>query len=201
MWISSRRGEVDAVDLVDDVAQQVAALHAVVDALEDGGDHVAPVAAVRALQSGAGRRTGPGPRAVGPDRFVVVDERDQLVAGDAVLLRRPIAPAVRRLDGGAEVSPLSVRLLLAQLLQVVEELEEHDPGEHRQAVEVAVQPLVLAHDSRADLTMLPSCCAVVSVGTALRARRPVVGIACGSSASCAFSVVVSVVAISSPYPS
>jgi hypothetical protein len=29
---------------------------------------------------------------------------------------------------------------------VVEELEEHDPGEHRQAVEVAVEALVLAHD-------------------------------------------------------
>ncbi len=29
---------------------------------------------------------------------------------------------------------------------IVEELEEHDPGEHRQAVEVAVEPLVLAHD-------------------------------------------------------
>ena len=32
------------------------------------------------------------------------------------------------------------------LLHVVEELQEHDPGEHRQAVEVAIQALVLAHD-------------------------------------------------------
>ena len=36
------------------------------------------------------------------------------------------------------------------LLHVVEELQEHDPGEHRQAVEVAVEPLVLAHDVAAD---------------------------------------------------
>ena len=37
-------------------------------------------------------------------------------------------------------------LLFAVLLDVVEELEEHDPGEQRQTVEVAVEPLVLAHD-------------------------------------------------------
>ena len=47
------------------------------------------------------------------------------------------------------------------LLHVVEELEEHDPGEHRQPVEVAVEPLVLAHDVAADLTMERSRWAVV----------------------------------------
>ena len=35
---------------------------------------------------------------------------------------------------------------LLDLFHVVEELEEHDPGEHRQAIEVAVEALVLAHD-------------------------------------------------------
>ena len=43
-----RRREVNAADLVDDVAQQVAALHAVIDALEHRGDHVAPVVAIGA---------------------------------------------------------------------------------------------------------------------------------------------------------
>ena len=47
---------------------------------------------------------------------------------------------------GRNFLPGERRLLLALLLQVVEELQEHDPGEQRQAVEVAVQPLVLAHD-------------------------------------------------------
>ena len=32
------------------------------------------------------------------------------------------------------------------LLHVVQELEEHDPGEHRQAIEIAIEPLILAHD-------------------------------------------------------
>ena len=43
-----RRREVDAANLVDDVAQQIAALHAVIDALEHGRDHVAAVVAVGA---------------------------------------------------------------------------------------------------------------------------------------------------------
>ena len=47
---------------------------------------------------------------------------------------------------GRNFLPASFALLLALLLQVVEELQEHDPGEHRQPVEVAVEPLVLAHD-------------------------------------------------------
>ena len=38
------------------------------------------------------------------------------------------------------------RFLLAKPFYVIQELQEHDPGEHRQTVEVAVQPLVLAHD-------------------------------------------------------
>jgi hypothetical protein len=39
-----------------------------------------------------------------------------------------------------------VGALFANLLVVVQELEEHDPCEHGQAVEVAVESLVLAHD-------------------------------------------------------
>ena len=42
--------EVDAVDLVDDVAEQVAADHAVNDAAKHGGDHIPAVAAVGPLQ-------------------------------------------------------------------------------------------------------------------------------------------------------
>jgi hypothetical protein len=53
--------EVDAVDLVDDVAQQVAADHAVLHALEDVGDDLALAAFFAAGQAAQiGRRTGPG---------------------------------------------------------------------------------------------------------------------------------------------
>ena len=77
-------GEVDAVDLVDHVAQQVAADHAVDHAFEDGGDHIAPVAAVGALQAAQIGEEPGAFLAVRPDGFLVVDEGDQLVAGDAV---------------------------------------------------------------------------------------------------------------------
>lgn len=46
-----RRGEADAGDLVDDVAQQITALHAVIDAFEHGSDHIAPVVAIGAGKS------------------------------------------------------------------------------------------------------------------------------------------------------
>ena len=42
--------------------------------------------------------------------------------------------------------PASLAAGFGELLVVVEKLEEHDPGEHGQAVEVAVEALVLAHD-------------------------------------------------------
>ena len=73
------------------------------DALEDRGDHVAPVAAVGALR---GAQIGEQPGATccrRAARLVVVDEGDQLVAGDPVRSRRPVPPAVGRLDGRAEV--------------------------------------------------------------------------------------------------
>ena len=41
-------------------------------------------------------------------------KRDQFVAGDAVLLRRPVAPAIRRLDGRAELLAGELRLVLAR---------------------------------------------------------------------------------------
>jgi hypothetical protein len=135
------RGEVDAVDLVDHVAEEVAAGHAVDDAGEDGRDDQpaapGPVAAVKGAEVG---EQAAALRAVGAGAFLVVDERQQLRPGDAVLLGGPVAPAVRRLDRRphaflAELGPRGL-----DLLHVVEELEEHDPGEHRQPVEVAGGP-------------------------------------------------------------
>ena len=42
--------------------------------------------------------------------------------------------------------PASFDFDLLALLQVVEKLQEHDPGEHRQPVQVAVEAPVLPHD-------------------------------------------------------
>ena len=48
---SLARGEVDAADLVDHVAQEIAVDHPVDRALENGGDDIAPVAAVGAAEA------------------------------------------------------------------------------------------------------------------------------------------------------
>ena len=78
------RSEMNAVDLVDHIAQQIAVDHAVDRALEHGRDHVAAIAALASDQAPQiGEEPGPA-RAIGPDRFFVVHERDQFIAGDAV---------------------------------------------------------------------------------------------------------------------
>ena len=139
-------GEMDAVELVDDVAQQVAADHAVLHAAKHGGDDIAPVVAVGTGQRAQIAEQARALLAVGPGGFLVVDEGEQFVAGDAIGLGRPIAPAIRRFDGGLELFRGELGLALALKFQVIEEFQEHDPGEHRQPVKVAIQPLVLAHD-------------------------------------------------------
>ena len=107
MWISSLASEVDAVDLVDDVAQQVAADHAVDDAPEHGGDDVAPVAAVGALQAAQVGEEARALGAVGADGFLLVDEGEQFVAGDAVGRWRPSRASGRaaRWPGGTSCRP------------------------------------------------------------------------------------------------
>ena len=95
------RAEVDAIDQVDYVAEQVAGDHAVHDAAKDVGNHVAPPIAIAALQ---GPEVGEQPWpaiAVRPHGLVVVDEPNEFLARDAILLRRPVAPAVGGFDGGA----------------------------------------------------------------------------------------------------
>ena len=141
------RQEVDAVHLVDHVAQQVAGDHVVRDAGEHGRDHLAPPAVSVAAAKPA--QVGEQPRsllAVREHGLFLVDERQEFRAGDAVFLGRPVAPAVRLVDGGAVLLAAQFRPRFLDLFHVVQELQEHDPGEHRQAVEVAGQPLVLPHD-------------------------------------------------------
>ena len=57
----------------------------------------------------------------------------------------------------AGTSSRRVPLHVRATLQIIKELQKHDPREHRQAIEVAVRPLSLRMMSRADLMRLPSC--------------------------------------------
>src|SRR5437867_9778056 len=88
--------EVDIADLVDYVAQQVAVDHPVDRAFENCGDDITPIAAVGALKA-AQISEQPGTFcAVGSNSLFVVHEGNHLIAGDALLLSRPVAPAIRR---------------------------------------------------------------------------------------------------------
>lgn len=139
-------GEVDVADFVDHVAQQVAVDHAVDGPFEHRGDHIAPVAAIGALQAAQiGEKSRPF-LSIRPDSFLVIHEADQLITSDTVLFRRPVAPAIGRLQRRPKTFVGHPRFLLGDLLHVIEEFEKHDPGEHRQPVEIAVEPFVLAHD-------------------------------------------------------
>lgn len=139
-------GKVDPVHLIDDITEEIPVDHAVDRAAKDRGDDVSAVATVRALQApeiGEEARTF---LAVRSDRFIVIHELDQFVAGDAVGLGGPIPPTIGRLDRRAEALAGELGVGFADLLQIVEKLEEHDPGEHGQTVEITVEPLVLPHD-------------------------------------------------------
>ena len=124
-----RGGEVDLVDLVDDVAEEVPGEHPVVGLLEHGGQHVAGVVAAGARQLSEVR-----------EEFAV-DEIQESLAGSTVGLGGPVPPPIRSFDGRPEV-PIGD---LTVLLQPVEGLQEQQPGKLWDSVEVAVEPCVLAH--------------------------------------------------------
>ena len=136
----------DAVELVDDIAQQVAADHPVLHPAKHRGNHLTPIITVRTGQGAQVSEQAHAAFAVGSCGFLVVDEGEEFVAGDAVGLCGPIAPAVRSFDGGLELLRGELCLALALEFQVIEEFQEHDPREHRQAVQIPVQTFVFSHD-------------------------------------------------------
>ena len=123
--------EVDAVvDLVDHLAHQVAGLHVVVGVLEDAADDEAALVVMRRLEVLEGGEQ------------LVVDEVEQLVAGHALGVGGPVAPA-QRLGDGRAVGVVE-QFVLGFL--VVEDLEEEHPDQLADALGVAIDADILAHD-------------------------------------------------------
>jgi hypothetical protein len=162
---------VDTVDLVDDVAQQVAADHAVLHALEDVGDHLA----LAAFFAFAGQAAQIGEQtlaatAIGTHCLFLVDEGQQFVAGDAILPGCPVAPAVRCFNDGLVGLAVEFGFFFVDGFEVVEELEEHHPGEQWQAIHVAIEALVLAQDLACGADQADRLSRVVSGALALLRR-------------------------------
>jgi hypothetical protein len=124
-------GEVDVADFVDHVAQQITVDHPVDRAFEHRGDNIAPVTAVGALQAAKIGEQAGAFLAVKSDCFFIVHKGYQFIACDSVGFRRPVTPAIWRFERRTKALAAHLRFLLGDLLHVVEELEEHNPGEHR----------------------------------------------------------------------
>ena len=115
-------GEMDSGDFIDDIAQEVAGLHAVRDPFKHIGDDILPAFAGFGLEAA---QISEEPRAlgtIGSHGFVLRDELEQFVASNAVSHYSPIAPAVRRFDDGLVFLPPKLCFLLRSDFQVVEKL-------------------------------------------------------------------------------
>ena len=121
--------EVDAVDLVDDLAHQRAVLHVVVGILEGRSDEASDLvaAARRGLELG---------------KEGVVDEIKQRVARDPFFVGGPVGPAKVLRERRLVIVAKKFDLLFA----VIEDLEEEHPAELLKALGIAVGAGILAHD-------------------------------------------------------
>ena len=130
-WRSARLLKSTLVDLVDDLPHELAGLHVVVGVLE----HIAHDAAAVALLAGGGQFLERGEQ-------LVVDEGEQFVAGDAFGIGGPGAPLELLRDRRA----VAVLHQFQFLVLVVDDLEEEHPAELGDALGVAIDADVLAHD-------------------------------------------------------
>ena len=78
--------------------------------------------------------------------FILVDEGNQRVTSQTLFGGTPVAPAIGRFNGRLELFASQLAFGFADLLMVVQKFQEHHPCEHGQAVAIAIQSLVLAHD-------------------------------------------------------
>jgi hypothetical protein len=123
--------EIDFVDPVHDLPHELAGFHVVVGILEHVLDYAPPIA-------GPGR----GGEVFQRREQLPVDEGQKLLAGDALAVRGPGPPLVlfryRRAVIGLEQFQF--------LILIVDDLEEKHPAQLADALRVAIDAGVLAHD-------------------------------------------------------
>ena len=123
--------EVHPGQLVDDLAQQVAAFHVVEGVLKHAAHHKAARVA-----HGVGRQVFEGDEQLG------VHKVEQVVAGDALGVGGPVAPA----HGLGQRALVVVAGEFQLFFQRVEHFQKQQPGELADALGIAVHPAVLPHD-------------------------------------------------------
>jgi hypothetical protein len=116
------------VEPVDDLPQQRAGLHVVIGVLEGAADELmAGRASLQLLESG---------------EKIIVDELHQPVAGDAFGIGGPVAPAQFLGEGRAVIVAGHLQLSFLS----VEDFEEQHPCKLGEALSVAIDANVFAHD-------------------------------------------------------
>src|SRR5579859_7690619 len=87
--------EVDAVNLVNNIAQQITADHTVLHAFEDVGNDFALTAFFTCTgQTAQVREQTHATTTVWTDSHILVDKRQQFITRDAIVPCGPVAPAV-----------------------------------------------------------------------------------------------------------
>ena len=123
--------EIHLVDFVDDLPQKLAGLHVVVGVFEDVAHHAAAIP----LLSGNGEFLELGEE-------LVIDEGQQSFAGDAFRVGGPGAPAQVGRNGRTIVLIHQFKLLVL----IVNDFEEEHPAKLGDALGVAIDAGILAHD-------------------------------------------------------
>ncbi len=130
--------EVEAVELVDDLAHGEAGLHVVVQSIEDLSDDGGALGGFGRLEL-----LQFGKQAVGG----VVDKGEQVVSGDALGIGRSGAPLELFGDNGGVVFADDLELLIL----LIEDFKEEHPAELFQTLGVARDSLVLVPHDVADV--------------------------------------------------
>ena len=121
-WRSVEVVEVDAVDLVDHLAHELAGLHVVVGVFEDIAHDAAATVLGRARQF------------LERGKQLIVDEGHERLAGDAFGIGRPGAPLKLLRDG----RPVVLLHRFQFLILVVDDLEKEHPAELGDALGIAI---------------------------------------------------------------
>ncbi len=118
-------------DGVDDLAKQRAGLHVVVGIFEHRADH----AAMRGYACFGGKL-------LQGRKKVVVDEVDKFFAGHAFRVLGPVAPAKSAMQRRAVAGLCQLPLLFL----VVEDFQEQQPADLTDALGIAIDAYIFAHD-------------------------------------------------------
>ena len=132
----------DPRNFVNYVAQEITVDHSVDRSFENGRNHITSVAAVASREAAQVSEKPEAAGAIWQNCLFIIHERNQFITSDSRRIRRPIPPAIGRIDCPLKFFSCKFRFFFTLELQIIEKLQKHDPSQHRQPIQIAIQPLV-----------------------------------------------------------